>query len=212
MFKIILTVCRLHTVSIIVKGNKSDRGESTREALLAAARTLFGEVGFAATSLDDIVAAAGVTKGALYYHFSDKEDLFRAVAESVKREVNARLSNLFLDSEPFEALEKGCIEILEAYLDPAIRQIVWTDARSVLSLDAYRDIQNRYEQVFLRAALRRAMREGIIETLPLRPLTALLTGAIGEGCTYIAASPNPATAREEVGTTIVRILDGLRKG
>ena len=194
-----------------VKGNQVERGESTRESLVSAARVLFGRDGFNSTSLDDIASSAGVTKGALYHHFDSKEDLFRAVAESVKRDINTRLSDLFLGSDAFSALEVGCFTILEAYLDPSVRQIVWLDAPAVLSLSAYRDIQGRYEQVFLRASLRRAMREGVIEQLPLRPLTSLLTGAIGEGCTFIAASPDPMSAREEVGRTMSRLLEGLRR-
>ena len=194
-----------------VPGNQVERGESTRESLVSAARVLFGRDGFNSTSLDDIASSAGVTKGALYHHFDSKEDLFRAVAESVKRDINTRLSDLFLGSDAFSALEVGCFTILEAYLDPSVRQIVWLDAPAVLSLSAYRDIQGRYEQVFLRASLRRAMREGVIEQLPLRPLTSLLTGAIGEGCTFIAASPDPMSAREEVGRTMSRLLEGLRR-
>jgi AcrR family transcriptional regulator len=196
---------------MVVKGNRVERGEITREALVGAARLLFGRDGFTSTSLDDIASAAGVTKGALYHHFQNKEELFRAVAESVKRDINTRLSDLFIGSDAFTALEAGCFTILEAYLDPSVRQIVWADAPAVLSLSAYRDIQGRYEQVFLRASLRRAMREGVIESLPLRPLTALLTGAIGEGCTFIAASPDPIVAREEVGHTMSRLLGGLRR-
>ena len=194
-----------------VKGNQVERGESTRESLVSAARVLFGRDGFNSTSLDDIASSAGLTKGALYHHFDSKEDLFRAVAESVKRDINTRLSDLFLGSDAFSALEVGCFTILEAYLDPSVRQIVWLDAPAVLSLSAYRDIQGRYEQVFLRASLRRAMREGVIEQLPWRPLTSLLTGAIGEGCTFIAASPDPMSAREEVGRTMSRLLEGLRR-
>lgn len=194
-----------------VKGNRVERGEVTRESLVSAARVLFGRDGFNSTSLDDIASSAGLTKGALYHHFDSKEDLFRAVAESVKRDINTRLSDLFLGSDAFTALEVGCFTILEAYLDPSVRQIVWLDAPAVLSPSAYRDIQGRYEQVFLRASLRRAVREGVIEPLPLRPLTALLTGAIGEGCTFIAASPDPMSAREEVGRTMSRLLEGLRR-
>jgi AcrR family transcriptional regulator len=198
-------------MSTDVKPSRSARAEATREGLLAAARRLFGERGFAATSLDDVVAAAGVTKGALYHHFADKEALFREVAASVKREVNARLSDLFLGLDSFATLEGGCSVILDAYLDPAVRQIVWTDARAVLSPDTYGEIQSRYEQVFLRAALRRAMREGVIASLPLIALTALLTGAIGEGCSYVASASDPAQARADVERTVHRLLTGLRR-
>lgn len=193
-----------------VKGQKLERGEATREKLLAAARRLFGERGFAATSLDELVAEAGVTKGALYHHFSDKEHLFAEVAEALKRDTTRQLSDLFLLADPFEALEAGCYAILDAYLDPAVRQIVWIDARAVLPASAYRDLQGRYEPVFLRAALRRAMREGVIDTVPLRPLATLLTGAIGEACTLVADADDPAAARQEVAQVVHRLLRGLR--
>lgn len=195
---------------MVVKGQKSERGETTRNALVQSALALFGERGFAGTSLDDLVAAAGVTKGALYHHFSDKESLFATVAEEVKRSTTRQLSDLFPLPDPFEALESGCLAILDAYLDPAIRQIVWVDARAVLGPAAYQELQSRYEPVFLRAALRRAMRAGVVEVQPLKPLATLLTGALGEACTLVADSPDPAAARLEVGQVVSRVLRGLR--
>ena len=209
-FYSVLLVCIIHTDGMVVKGKKQERGEATREALVEAARSLFGERGFAGTSLDEIVRTAGVTKGALYHHFSDKEDLFAAVAEEVKRDITSTLSDLFLSPDPFDGLEAGCLAILDAYLDPALRQIVWVDARSVLSPSAYLELQGRYEPVFVRAALRRAMREGVIDRQPLIPLATLLTGAIGEGCTLIADAEDPTTARAEVGQVVSRLLAGLR--
>lgn len=195
---------------MVVKGKKLERGEVTRNALVQSALDLFGERGFAGTSLDDVVAVAGVTKGALYHHFSDKESLFATVAEEVKRTTTRQLSDLFLLADPFEALESGCLAILDAYLDPAVRQIVWIDARAVLGPAAYQELQSRYEPVFLRAALRKAMRSGVVETQPLKPLATLLTGAIGEACTLVAESPDPAAARAEVGQVVSRLLRGLR--
>lgn len=195
---------------MVVKGKKLERGEATRNALVECALDLFGRQGFAGTSLDDVVAAAGVTKGALYHHFSDKESLFATVAEEVKRTTTRRLSDLFLLPDPFEALEAGCLAILDAYLDPEIRQIVWIDARAVLGPAAYQELQSRYEPVFLRAALRKAMRAGVVETQPLKPLATLLTGAIGEACTLVAESPDPTAARVEVGEVVSRLLRGLR--
>src|SRR3954447_4848607 len=65
------------------------KAEATRRGLITAARKLFGEHGFAGTSVDEVVKAAGVTKGALYHHFRDKDDLFHAVVEQVKVDVTA---------------------------------------------------------------------------------------------------------------------------
>ena len=195
---------------MVVKGKKQERGEATRESLVEAARRLFGEKGFNSTSLDEIVKEAGVTKGALYHHFSDKEELFKAVAESVRNQTTTKLQDLFLLPDSFAALEAGCLAIFDAYLDPAVRQIVLTDARSVLSPAAYRDLHSRDESAFVRATLRRAMREGVIETEPLRPLASMLTGAIGEACTLIADADDPGTVRDDVGRVLSRLLVGLR--
>lgn len=195
---------------MVVKGQVLERGEATRARLLDAARELFGVHGFAATSLDEVVASAGVTKGALYHHFASKDALFKAVAEAVKQDTAMVLSDLFLTTDPFEALVAGCSAMLDAYLDPSTHQIVWIDAPAVFSADEYRNLQTRFEPVFLRAVLRRAMRLGAIEVQPLRPLVALLTGAIGEACSLIASSSDREAVRQEVLQAIRRLLVGLR--
>ena len=76
--------------------SKAVKAEATRQALIRAARELFGEQGYAATSVDEIARQAGVTKGALYHHFRDKDDLFRAVVEDVKRDVTDVVGAAFL--------------------------------------------------------------------------------------------------------------------
>ena len=58
---------------------QAERRQATRDAIVAAAATLFGAKGFAATTIDEIAAAAGVAKGAVYHHFPNKEAVFEAV-------------------------------------------------------------------------------------------------------------------------------------
>src|ERR1700743_2494735 len=98
----------MRTVGMDVKDKRVRQGQQTREALLQAARALFGANGFGATSTEEIVARAGVTKGALYHHFSDKETLFRAVFEQVQREVSDAAVTEFLLPDPWHALVSGC--------------------------------------------------------------------------------------------------------
>jgi AcrR family transcriptional regulator len=193
---------------------KSDRrvaqGEVTRRALLDAARVTFGSQGYAATSLDEIVAAAGVTKGALYHHFADKESLFRAVFEQVEREVSDQAVVEFLQPDPWQALIVGCRLWVEAHLAPDVRQIVVNDARSVLGWEVARTIETRLSTVAVRGALRKAMSAGVLTRQPLRPLASMLTGALSEGCLYVAESDDPATALEEVSGLIATMLSGMR--
>jgi AcrR family transcriptional regulator len=200
----------MQTSGMQVKSKRLAQGEATRSDLLGAARELFGERGYGATSVEEIVARAGVTKGALYHHFSDKESLFKAVFEQVEREVSDQAVAEFLQPDSWMALVAGCRLWIEAHLDPAVRQIVLTDARGVLGWDTARAIETRFSAVALRGALRKAMHAGVIERRPLRPLALMLTGALGEACLYVAEADDQATARAEVAGLVVDLLRGLR--
>jgi len=200
----------MHTQSTNVKSKKVQQGEMTRQALVETARTLFGERGYAATSLDEITSAAKVTKGALYHHFDGKQELFAAVYEQVKREVSERAATAFLEPDPWEDLCAGCHAMLDAHLDPPVRRILLHDAQAVLDADTIRRVENRYGAVVLRGALRRSIRAGVIQPLPLKTLALMLTGAILEGCMAIAHAGDPKQARADVGSVLTSLLEGLR--
>ena len=191
---------------------RAAQAAATRAALIAAARQSFGSRGFAETSLDDIVARARVTKGALYHHFGGKDDLFAAVYEQVLREVSDRVVSEFLRPDPWEALLAGCGLWIDAHLDPAVQRIAMRDARAVLGWDTVRDVESRYGVVALRGVFRRAVRKEIIAAQPLRPLSLMVMGALNEACFYVADAEDPVTARREVDTLIERLLAGIAKG
>jgi AcrR family transcriptional regulator len=186
------------------------QGDITRAALFAAARKLFGEQGYADTSTEEIVAAAGVTKGALYHHFTDKVTLFRVVFETVEQEVSDKVVVEFLRPDALESLHKGCRLWIEAHLDPEVRRIALTDARAVLGWEDARSIETRYGAVALRGALRKAMYAGVLQQRPLRPLALMLAGALGEACLYVADSEDQDAATDEACALIVDLLFGLR--
>jgi AcrR family transcriptional regulator len=186
------------------------QGEQTRTALLRVARELFGEHGYGATSTEEIVSLAGVTKGALYHHFADKEALFRAVFEQVQRETTERVAAEFLARDPWDALISGCNLWIDAFGDPVVRQIALVDARSVLGWETAHEIETRFTTVALRGALRKAMRCGVIEQQPLRPLALVLSGALGEACQYVAQADDVESARKEVSGLIEALLRGVR--
>ncbi len=198
---------------MIVKDKTDKRvahGDATRAALVAAACQLFGEQGYVETSTDEVVALAGVTKGALYHHFKGKEDLFRVVFEQVQRDVTDKAVAEFLQPDSWQALVCGCTLWIDAHLDPAVRRIVIHEARAVLSWEDVREIENRYGTVALRGALRKAVTAGVISSRPLKPLALLLLGALREGCLYIADAENSMEARDEVIDLITDMLSAFR--
>ncbi len=188
---------------------RAAQGAATRAALVAAARRQFGEHGFAATSLDEIVAEANVTKGALYHHFQGKEDLFAAVYEEVQRQVSDQVVAEFLRPDPWDALVLGCELWIDANLDPVVQRIVMRDARAVLGWDRVRDVETRYGSVPLRGVLRKAMRLKKIRIYPLRPLALMIMGALNEGCLYVADADDQVAARNEVRTLLTALLAGV---
>jgi AcrR family transcriptional regulator len=188
---------------------RAAQGAATRASLVQAALELFGSEGFADTSLDDVVARAQVTKGALYHHFGSKEGLFAAVYEQLQRDVSDRVVEEFLLPDPGQALAVGCNLWIDAHVDPAVQRIVLRDARAVLGWQAVREVENRFGVVPLRAVLRRALRVGIIAPAPLRPLALMIMGGLTEACFYVADADDPVVAREEVRALVQTLLDGI---
>src|SRR3954447_19363244 len=120
---------------------KAEQTERTRAALIAAGRALFAERGFADTSTEELVRAAGVTRGALYHHFRDKRDLFEAVYEDVEQSLVAEIaSSVTTATDPLEVLRQGADASLTACLAPAVRRIGPLDGPSVLGWERWREI------------------------------------------------------------------------
>ena len=195
------------------KANKQDaRSARTRAALIGAARPLFAERGFAAVGTEEVVRAAGVTRGALYHQFEDKTELFAAVVEQVEAELVEQLAAgaLAEATDPLGALSAGAREMLDLLAEPGIERIVLLDAPSVLGWERLREIGMRYGFGLVGGALEAAMEAGQIARGPVRPLAHLLLGALDEGALYVSRAPDQDAARAELAAGFERVLDGLR--
>jgi len=195
------------------KSRKIEQGDATRQALLAAARELFGTQGYADTSLDEIVQAAGVTKGALYHHFSGKEALFHCVFEAVKKELSYQAFPVIIgpsDAQVWQDLLTCCRRYIQVHTDPHVQRIVLRDARSVLSWDDWHTIERDYGVVLLRGFLRRAIHRRILQPLPLQALAMLLTGALNEACMLVANATDQTKALNEAILITEQFVEGLR--
>ena len=202
---------RIHTVCMFVKDRKAERSAQTRRLLLDVARRLFAEHGYAGTATEQVVQQAGVTRGALYYHFRDKQDLFRAVVEDLQEELMQRLlAAAAAEADPWQRLRAGMHAFLDACREPAIRRIVLLDAPSVLGWAAWREIDARYGFGLLRAVLQGLMDAGLLEPQPVEPLAHVLLGALSEAGMVIAQADDVEAARDAVGASLDRLVRGLR--
>jgi AcrR family transcriptional regulator len=189
---------------------QAERSETTRAALLAAARELFTEKGYAATGREEIAGAAGVTRGALYHHFASKEALFRAVVEELEEEVTTEVATIAMQGADAAAeLRLGCLAFLDACLDPSVRRIVLLEAPAVLGWDQWREIDERHGLALLTHGVQAVMDAGLVERGPVSPLAHMLLGALNEAALLVATATRPKAARAEVGRTVEQVLDRL---
>ena len=190
---------------------KAQRSEATRGALVGAARELFAKHGYGGIGTEEIVKRAGVTRGALYHHFSGKEDLLRAVLHELARELaEASATAALAETDQWRQILAAVDAFLDACVDPAIQQIMMTDAPSVLGWDEWREIDMQYGLGLVRASLENAMETGLIPHQPVGPLSHLIVGALDEAAMYISRAADAEEARREMGESIERMLDGLR--
>lgn len=185
--------------------------EQTRRALIDAARVLFAEYGYAATSLNMLTDRAQVTKGALYHHFRDKKDLFTVVFTELESDLLANI-NVAAAAEPdsWRRVVGAAQAWLDGSLDQEIQQILLLDGPAVLGWDTWREIDTRLSLGAMEAALRNAMRAGTIRKQAVEPLAHLLIGALNEASIAITRSTDRRTARREVGDALAGLLEGLR--
>jgi AcrR family transcriptional regulator len=195
------------------KLTQGERSGATRAALVAAARPLFARRGYAGVGAEEIVAAAGVTRGALYHHFGGKEGLLAAVYEQIEHELLERIGARVAEQEatdPLAALATGAQAFLDACSDPEVHRIVLLDAPSVLGWERWREIGWRYGAGLTESVVQAAIDAGLIARQPAKPLAHLLLGALDEAALYVARAPEPAVARDEAGAAIAALLAGLR--
>jgi AcrR family transcriptional regulator len=190
---------------------QAERTQRTRGKLLAAGRELFGEQGFAATSIEDLVQHAGLTRGALYHHFQDKTALFAAVFEDVEQELMAAAGKAAArEPDALASLRAGCRAFLNACADPEVQRIALIDAPAALGWDAWRAVEERYALAPLRAIVEAAMASGQIKNRPADPLAHLLLGAVNEAAMHMARAPRRSDVRQRLADELDALIDGLR--
>jgi AcrR family transcriptional regulator len=193
-----------------MRRSQEDRSATTKSALVSAARELFAARGYAAVPADEIVRAAGVTRGALYHHYADKQGLFRAVVEEVEQEVTRDVAAAMAAAPDFGT---GMVVALGAFLDacgrPEVRRISLTDAPAVLGWAAWREIETRHGLGLITGSLERAVEEGLLAPQPVAVLAQLVLSAVIEAALLIANAEDPLTVRANCERALGVWLVGL---
>ena len=192
-------------------GRREAEAQATRDALIQAALELFTKRGYAGVGTEEIVTRAKVTRGALYHHFTDKRDLFRAVFERVEGELMEGIgARMEATDDPWELMLAGMRSFLDACEEPAVKQIALTDAPSVLGWQEWREIDNRHGLGLTRSALQGAVDAGVLRSIGVEPMAHLLVAALSEAAFVIAYSDHPRKARAELEAALIQLIEGLR--
>jgi AcrR family transcriptional regulator len=191
--------------------DRSAKGDATRAALIAAARKLFVANGYFATGTEDIVAEAAVgTRGALYHHFADKEDLFRAVFEQVQTDL-AAATDINERDDPLDMLIAALQQFLDASAEnPDVQQVLLIDGPAVLGWEQWRDLEAQYGLGAITVMLDNAVAQGVVAKQPTAPLAHMLLAAIDEAALYIANAEDRRQARNQARKALSQLLNGLR--
>jgi len=192
---------------------RSQHVEATRRAVLAAARSSFGKKGYAQTSVDEIAAAARVTKGAVYHHFAGKEALFRAVYSEVEAEAQARTAEAIdPNGPPVDQIVAGVNAYLDVALDEEIQRITLIDGPTVLGLEPEGPADQQPGFLALRSFIATAIADGQLVDLDPEVLTHLVGGLSLLGGLLIARSSDPDGTRAALGPALDLMLRGLAPG
>ena len=191
---------------------QGERSAQTRAALIAVARRLFGAEGFAAVGAERVAQEAGMTRGALYHHFTDKADLFAAVLDQVEAEIALRVADSVAGFDPADTagmLLAGADAWLDASTEPDLQRIVLLDGPSVLGWDRWREICLRHTVGLIAALLQDGIDRGSLPPQPVQALTHVLVGAVDEAALYLAKAGDGAAARADMDLVLRRLTLAL---
>jgi AcrR family transcriptional regulator len=193
--------------------SQEDRSRTTRAALEDAGRRLFAERGYAAVSAEEIVTAAGVTRGALHHHYGDKQGLFLEVLETLETE-NAATIAATIAAMPDPADLRATMAVgLRTFLDvcrrPETVRIAMMDGPTVLGWERWRDLEARHGLGMITDALQRAVDAGLAAPAPVPVLAQLILSAVIEAGMIVAHAEDPDTARLEAEQCLMLLISGV---
>ena len=191
--------------------SKADRARQTRASLIAAARGLFAEQGYANTSTGDIVHRVGVTRGALSHHFQDKADLFRAVFEDLRETRHQTVMRKMREAEGDlwqQLVVTGCRACIDINADPGEQRILFVDGPAVMGSGIWHE--NIPAVTTIEHGLNTLAAAGFIAQGPFGVLARLLWGAFLEAGLYMTRADDPDEARRDMSHGLQQLFEMMR--
>ena len=190
---------------------QAERRATTIDAILTAARRLFGAQGFAATTMDDIAEGARLAKGAVYHHFKTKEAVFEAVFDQVSRDLVAEIDRAArAEKDVLAAMVTGTQLYFAACAKGPTGRIILRDGPAVLGWERWREIDAAHFGGKMPRALAAAMEGGLIARQPVEPLARLLLGAVTEAAVACSGRADIARAGAEYARAFKSLIEALR--
>ncbi|MGY8662727.1 helix-turn-helix domain-containing protein [Bradyrhizobium sp. UFLA05-109] len=190
---------------------QAERRAATTEAILTAARRLFGTQGFVATTMDDIADGARVAKGAVYHHFKTKEAVFAAVFDQVSHDLVVEIDRAArAEKDVLAAMVAGTQHYFAATAKGPTGQIILRDGPAVLGWERWREIDAQHFGGKMPRALAVAMDAGLIARQPIEPLARLLLGAVTEAAVACAGRADIAKAGAEYARAFKSLIEAMR--
>ncbi|EQB34697.1 MULTISPECIES: TetR/AcrR family transcriptional regulator [Virgibacillus] len=169
-----------------MKKTKAEAGE-TIQLLLQTGKQHFAKYGYAKTALEDIVKDSGLTRGALYHHFKNKEGLFFAVIESIQKQIAQNIEQqASKSSDQWEQLSLGCRAFITSAIEPDHKQIILIDGPVVIGWNRWRQLDANHSMRLLYNQLEQMQKNGCFLSLSVESLTHSLSGAMNESALWIA--------------------------
>jgi AcrR family transcriptional regulator len=191
-------------------GKRAAQGRATRGQLIEVATRLFAEHGYEGTSIEAVLSAAGVSRGALYHHFAGKEALFEAVVSAVSDQVTMELTEAVRGCvDPLDAMRTAAIAWIGLAADPVIQRVVLVDAPSVLGWDRWRAMDDGRTLGTMRAMLQAISDSGRLPAELVGPFSHMILAALDEIVLVIARAPDSAAAVAEGRMAVQALLDRL---
>jgi AcrR family transcriptional regulator len=190
--------------------SQRERSLATRTALIDTARAMFAERGYANVPADEIVAAAGVTRGAMYHHFADKKALFEAVFLDFEANMTDELREVARAHEGWAGVAMALGHFLDMCERQDVRQIGLTDAPAVLGWQRWREIESEYGLGVVVEQLQQLEAAGELQPgAPVLVLAQLALSAVIEAALLIAHADDPGRAREQAQAGLLALLSGM---